>query len=222
VASVVATMALVILVLAIRRDLTILKQGVFNERSGAETDLSYKVLSTHIVDAVMSTREMDTFTTIVTSCSGEIGEALLGEFLGHKWPHPIVIYTNSKCHQAVERGIKLLHSKADGTTAIVSERSDPFTIASKSASNVTEIQSSVELVHHTTLANPFQSQTFLWSDIDVMVALMRDGTGPLYRTHTILATYLNAVVYHRSLQPRRDRIYIPHGRRLGVPGPRFH
>jgi len=56
----------------------------------------------------------------------------------------------------------------------------------------------MELVHHTTLANPFQSQSFLWSDIDVMVALMRDGAEPLYRAHSILATYPNAVVYHRS------------------------
>jgi hypothetical protein len=90
-----------------------------------------------------------------------------------------------------------MQSKAGGTPAIIWERSDLIYITSN-VSNVTKMQSSVKLVHHATLANPFQSQSFFWSNIDVMLTLMQDGAGPLYHAHTILTTYPNAVVYHRS------------------------
>lgn len=161
---------------------TTFKHAVSNGRKGTAT-------------AAKLTNEIDPLITIVTFCTDEFGEALLSEFLGHKWQHPIIVYTNLKCHDYVERIMRLSHSKA---AAIIWERYDIRLITS-SVSNVTKMQSSVELIHHATSTNPFKSQRFLWSNIDVMLALMQDGAaGPLFRLHNILATYPNAVAYHRS------------------------
>lgn len=76
VANLVVITALVIL--AICRNLTTF------ERKGAGPELYHKFMSTHIADAAKLAKKLDTLTTIVTFCSDDFGEALLGAFIGYE------------------------------------------------------------------------------------------------------------------------------------------